>query len=397
MNFKKKQLSNNVLRSPLAVFLFSLVVALISSGCGWFGEEEEESFDEAFPELSSMMGNDAEQPEEQLAEASSLSLNLNVGDRFPLIKTVEQELTQSSTKGIQKTQSKLEMSLAISVEEIRGDQIRLAVRYDRVRYWQDILGEILSYDSDKPEANIPLSLMPYQGMVQNGFSFWLGPSHEVVELVGFNDFLTRCLEKVPPQQRQAVMTSLAANQAEEGIANFIDDSIGLLPKKFDDQGQANQIQVGSTWQKQRQVVRPLPMMLSDKCLLKELTDDIAQIEIVGSVAPGITYGPSNQQNSKFNMRIKGGHSFGNCTIDRKTGLPLNSHVERYFDMVVQVAPGIEFEQRKRIVTTIRAFPQQGAPAVQNISSQETAPAGNFATSPTTNGGVQQSNFQTIGR
>jgi len=58
------------------------------------------------------------------------------------------------------------------------------------------------------------------------------------------------------------------------------------------------------------------------------------------------------------LYIRGGKSFGSCLIDRKTGLPLESKIERFLETTVKLASGKEFEQQKEIVTTIRAFPHQ---------------------------------------
>jgi hypothetical protein len=60
------------------------------------------------------------------------------------------------------------------------------------------------------------------------------------------------------------------------------------------------------------------------------------------------------------VMVRGGNAFGTCTIDRSTGLPLESKVERYLEMNVRLPNGLAFEQRKRTVTTIQAFPQQTA-------------------------------------
>jgi hypothetical protein len=58
------------------------------------------------------------------------------------------------------------------------------------------------------------------------------------------------------------------------------------------------------------------------------------------------------------VTVKGGRSQGHCTIFRDTGLPKESRVERIVDMTVQMAGGIEFDQQKRTVTTVEAYPPQ---------------------------------------
>ncbi len=337
----------------IAGLVLFLLVSL--SGCEWGQTEEQEKLNLTLPSLPS-----ADKAVEPLPPTSEekLDLRLNLGDRFPLQKIVTQTLTQASPDGPVTSHSTLELLLAITVEEIRGDRKRLAVRYQHVRYRHDVAGQRVEYDSNSPAAPIPLQVQAYHGLVNNGFSFWIGPDNRVVELVGFGDFLKRCVEGVAPAHRQAVQTNLAALSGDEGIANFVDDSIGLLPFRVDGKGRRAVVKVGDTWTRERQFVQPLPMYESSKYTLKALNDHIAEIDIVGGITCSTTYGPSDQQNKDVRVTVRGGHSFGRCLIDRCTGLPLNSQIERHLDMLVQLSDGVQFEQRKHIVTTIRAFPQQ---------------------------------------
>src|SRR5207248_1837630 len=96
---------------------------------------------------------------------------------------------------------------------------------------------------------------------------------------------------------------------------------------------------------------------------------IAEIDITGTVSPSATYGPSNQPNPEVNVTIRGGTSLGNCLLDRRTGLPMQSRVEQSLEMNVRLADGSEFDQQKTTVTTIKYFPEQGAPQGSPASAQ----------------------------
>lgn len=293
-------------------------------------------------------------------ETASLQLELQQGDRFPLLKTVEQTVSQSVGRGSVLNRSRLELLLEIEVDNVRKNRILLSVRYHRVRFTRIVDGERIEYDSESPPNPVPLEVQAYHGLVDNGFSFWLGPDNRIVELAGFRDFLERCVREVPPDRRQQVLRRLAATTGDEGIANFVDDSIGLLP--YGEAAEEKQIGVGSHWTRERQVVQPTPMYLSSRCTLTDLDETTANIEIVGNITPSATYGPADGSNRNVRLKVHGGHTFGNCTVQRETGLPLDSRIERYIDMTVQLPDGAEFEQQKRLVTTIRAFPQQGTAA-----------------------------------
>ncbi|OYW24339.1 MAG: hypothetical protein B7Z55_02470, partial [Planctomycetales bacterium 12-60-4] len=117
------------------------------------------------------------------AEPSDLALQLPVGTRFPLVKTVDQRLTQQLGSGPVVGQTRLELRMSLLVEEQRQDARRLSVRYHRVRYAQDLGGEQVSYDSDNPPILIPPAALVYSGLKDNTFSFWLGADNRVKELV----------------------------------------------------------------------------------------------------------------------------------------------------------------------------------------------------------------------
>jgi hypothetical protein len=62
------------------------------------------------------------------------------------------------------------------------------------------------------------------------------------------------------------------------------------------------------------------------------------------------------------VQLKGGHCAGSCTIDRRTGLPTQSEVNRYLEMLVQLPDGTEIAQRKEILTSTMSFLDQGSRA-----------------------------------
>jgi len=288
-----------------------------------------------------------------------LELNLTVNQRFPMIKTVEQTLSQASGAGIVHSRSKLELVLALTVEELPEDgRKRFKVKYTGVKYSHNIAGEKVFFDSSRSTGPAPPEVQAYQGLVNNGFSFWIGPDNKIIELVGFDDFLKRCLQNTPVSKRETVLAKISESSGDDGVANFIDDSIGLLPYNIDEEHKGGAIRVGESWTKIRRLTQPIPMVLKTEYTLRELNDTIAKINIAGDIAASKISSPINQQGKSVQLFIRGGKSFGTCLIDRKTGLPLESKIDRFLETTVKLENGKEFEQQKQIVTTIRAFPHQ---------------------------------------
>lgn len=315
-------------------------------------------------------------PPVAVATGEKLELNLRKGDRFPLIKTVEQTLVQKSEQFPASATTRLQLTMAISVEDVRPDAILLSVRYSRVNYAHDLNGQRLEYDSAVRQGAPPLDVAPYAGMVNNGFAFWLGRDNQIRELVGYQDFLYRCVELVPAERRQSLLAEISARFGDDGVANFVDDSIGLLPyDSTASQDAATKVLEGDMWTRERRLMQPAPVYMNSSYQLMKLTDRTAEIAIKGTIASGETV----SQADGVKLKILGGNSFGNCSVDRATGLPLEVNVTRFVNMEITTADGRMLSQDKQIVTTIRAFPENRGPVVQTPAPNNILPVSGTAT------------------
>jgi hypothetical protein len=328
-------------------------------GCGWWNSQSEDT--EEDPVLTV---DESESGEPAAAPQQKLELNLKPGDRFPLVKTVEHTLRQPTEQGWSVSRSSLEMLLSVTVKEIRppagsgpkfddprAGEKRLEVQYHRVQFSQQLPGrKTIEYNSDAPVLPIPLAALGYHGLKDNSFEFWLNKDNQIVEIVSFDEFLDRCLRDVPVARQQQVRAAMAATSGADGIANFVDDSIGLLP--------TSAVREGDAWTRDRQILQPVPMHSSTRYVLRRITDEVAEIDIVGKLSSLIT-NFENQVRQDVDVSIRGGQSIGTCILDRRTGLPLHSKVEQSLDMTVRLANGSEFEQHKSTVTSVKYFPEQG--------------------------------------
>ncbi len=288
------------------------------------------------------------------AQGERLELRLQKGDRFPLMKTVEQTLEQRSAIAPAVARTKLELMLAITVEEVKSDAVLLGVTYSRVAYEHDVNGQRLSYDSASHQGAVPWDAVPYAGMIGNGFSFWLGRDNSIRELVGYQSFLERCVAEVPLERRQTLLSEISNRFGDDGVANFIDDSIGLLP--YDgtvDADAATRVLPGDVWTRERRLMQPVPIYLTSTYRLTGINHKTAEIEILGRVASGEAMTGSDHGR----LRITGGHSEGHCSVDRATGLPLEMNLTRSITMKLTTSDNQEVTQEKQIFTTIRSFPE----------------------------------------
>lgn len=330
------------------------VLSIAFVGCSdWWGGNDLE------PELPTVTVHEGDEPQTPvLPDPEPLELSLEVGQYFPMKKVVDETLIQHLAQGRLDSHRRLELLLSLNVEEKREGYTRLSVKYHRVKFDREIGGQKTSYDSAAPAAQVPWNLLAFQGLVNNGFSFWIGADNQLTKLEAFEEFLARCVQNVPPQHKEVVMSSFIAVSGDEEIANFVDDSIGLLPFNATGKQSGSKVRVGDSWRKERQVVRPIPVYYNDEYTLERLDERAANILVNGEIAPSTSFGPSEQEQSKLGVKVTGGKTTGECLIDRKTGLPIRSEVLRQIDMQVSLNDGSQFRQQKRVTTVIEAFPHQ---------------------------------------
>jgi len=283
------------------------------------------------------------------APSAELGLNLKVGDQFPLRKVVQQELIQQSITGTPvRNFSQLELMMAISVLERQDERTKLGVRYHRVKYQHDIAEEHVAFDSSQPGGGLSPGMQAYRDMVNDGFAFWVGEDNQIVEVDGLADFINRCLRHISPEDRQNVVLGIEAGSGESGIANFVDNTIGLLPY-------GRRTSPGDTWERQQQIARPIPMHISNTYTLKDLGNQLAVIDVRGTITPSTTLNTVAGEKG-VQVTVNGGNTLGSCTIYRETGLPKESRVDRIVEMTVVMENSISFRQTKRITTTVESFP-----------------------------------------
>jgi hypothetical protein len=345
-------------RSPCAVLAALVATAIV--GCG--SDDAPPSAGAAAPPqapagrpVSAASVQTAQKP---AVPPPGLELRLAPGQRFPVRKVVEQTLTQQSHPQPVVGRTRLELWLMLAVEETEAsDRVRMRLEYQRVHYRHDVPGESFEFDSSNAGPSLPPVAAPYLGLVGNGFAFSIGPDRRIVELAGFPEFLDRCVRDVPAAQRAAVLQQFSQLVDAAEIANVVDDGIGFLPAAG--QGEPR---IGSTWTRERRLGRMLPLHLTCQCTLSDLNEQSAGIDIAGHVAATAVIEPvSGQPPGDVRISVRGGHATGHCTVDRLTGLPLRSMIERRVEMLVEPAEGAPFVQVKHLLTTIECFPEQPAP------------------------------------
>lgn len=287
-------------------------------------------------------------------EKVQLRLNLATGLRLPLKKVIETELTQGGDNGLPEVhRSRLELGMILTVQEKQGPHTRLSVQYNQIKLTREAGGQRLEFDSANPIAQVANSpeLLAYKNMVGDGFSYWISDENKVMSLVGFQDFMNRCLGHMPDAAQRAAMLGIEGSSGEDGLADFVDSTIGLLPYN-------SAKAIGETWSREVSVARPVPMKRTETYTLKSVDPVTAVVQVSAAVNPSTSMGHQMTGDGGVRIVIEGGQLKGMSEIFRDSGLPRHSETTENLNMLVQMAGGVEFRQTKRTTTTISAYPPQ---------------------------------------
>lgn len=355
--------------APIRRQILCCAVCLCLAGCGRWGDSAEDSVEEtdAFTEATEIPAATGTPAPNSRTETTAASVRpAERPSPLTLVKTVVQQLGQNTPQGRVSSRSILEMTMTIAPEE-SGSQLASGrpadtasgplpyrVRYQRVRLLRELPDQPqLLYDSDAPPGITPPAARPYQGLKDNGFRFRLNREHQLTEVADLEPFLDRCLQSIPAEQRQQFRAGLPLNSPAEVIAWFVDDAIGLIPPSV--------TQAGDSWLRSREILQPVPIVITTRCTIRQLTAEAAEVEMAGTLGPA-TDRPGGDVSSigGGRMIVRGGKLLGRCRLDRRTGLPVDSHTEQSLEMVVQLADGTELEQFKTTVTKLE--PRTGEPS-----------------------------------
>ena len=339
--------------------LIAILLAAVISGCQ---DDDTSETAQVLPEWLDDKGvREADTVEAPPIETARLELNLNQGDRFPIHKVIQQELTQYGLGDRPEVSTtRLELMLAISVQRSEASRLLMNVRYDSIKYSEEIRGHRVDYDSNSPPAQPTPLMLAYQRMIGDGFSFWLGADNQIHEPVGFDEFLDRCLVDIPDEQRGSISLGIRAGSGENGITDFVDNTIGLLPF-------GREPAIGESWNRSQRITFPVPMTLDTTYTLTQLSEQMAVVSVDGRIVPSTTL---TQVSATDQMRIliRGGQMTGRCSIYRDTGLPQTSEVSQTIDMTVAMNNGTEFEQTKRVTTLVESYPVQSHSQLHSTST-----------------------------
>jgi hypothetical protein len=338
-------------------------------------EGDENLSDESDEEVAENQNESDTQPTFSARTPSSLEKHvvLKVGDRFPFLKTMEHQLTQIDEGVTQVSSSRTEIHFSLVVEIVATDgRKRLLVEFQNVQHEQSLLNQRITYSSDKPNVPVPTAALLYAGLVNNGFSFWIGSDNQVLELVDYPEFLRRCLRNVPQADVGPLQQQLDQIDPAGAVESFVDESMGLFAAYQGRNQDRQEAKKGATWELEPQRFEaPVPMSIHTRCLLKEISPNAADILLSGKIAASEV--PSLIRDDGCNLKIfvRGGHTSGSCRIHPQTGIPVQSEIQRTLDLIVEMEDGHQIQQTKDARSSLASIPARSSNSSIETQIQQT--------------------------
>ena len=338
-------------------------------------EGDETLSDESDEELAENKSESDTQPTFSARTPSSFEKHvvLKVGDRFPFLKTMEHQLTQIDEGVTQVSSSRTDIHFSLIVEIVATDgRKRLLVEFQNVQHEQSLLNQRITYSSDKPNVPVPTAALLYAGLVNNGFSFWIGSDNQVLEIVDYPDFLRRCLRNVPQADVGPLQQQLDQIDPAGAVGSFVDESLGLFAAYQGRNQDRREAKKGATWELEPQRFEaPVPMSIHTRCLLKEISPDDAHILLTGKIEASEVPSLIRDDGCILKIFVRGGHTSGSCRIHPQTGIPAQSEIQRTLDLIVEMEDGHQIQQTKDARSSLASIPPRSANSSIETQIQQT--------------------------
>lgn len=338
-------------------------------------EGDENLSDESDEEVAENKNESDTQPTFSARTPSSLEKHvvLKVGDRFPFLKTMEHQLTQIDEGVTQVSSSRTEIHFSLVVEIVATDgRKRLLVEFQNVQHEQSLLNQRITYSSDKPNVPVPTAALLYAGLVNNGFSFWIGSDNQVLEIVDYPDFLRRCLRNVPQANVGPLQQQLDQIDPAGAVESFVDESMGLFAAFRSPNQDRREAKKGDVWELDPQRFEaPVPMSIHTRCLLKEISPNTADILLTGKIEASEVPSLIRDEGCNLKIFVRGGHTSGSCRIDPQTGIPVQSEIQRTLDLIVEMEDGHQIQQTKDARSSLASIPARSLNSSIETQIQQT--------------------------
>ncbi|MCK4665239.1 hypothetical protein KAU33_00720 [Candidatus Dependentiae bacterium] len=292
----------NVKRILVVLFLFSLLITLISCGGG---------------------------------EKLDIKLKLKTGEVYEQETVLDQKITQVVMGNSMEMDQKITMKYNQVVEEVDADgNILFNVKYAAVKFIQKTAAFTVEYDSDNPPKEIPPMAIGYDALVGLEFKMKMNNKGEVLEVFGIEEMFKKMRDKfkkslpdLSEEEFEKMMEIIEKSYGPESMVNNMKSMSGFYPDK--------PISVGYKWKVENKSGPPLPLKLNTDYHFKEKKDGILLITAQSTLESDPEAEPMEIGEMKMSYNVKGTQN-GTIKLDQDTGLLIESKLLQKFEGTIKM-------------------------------------------------------------
>ncbi|MEM6392125.1 MAG: DUF6263 family protein [Planctomycetota bacterium] len=264
----------------------------------------------------------------------TLAFNLEPGQTFTVAMVARQDIDQKvegqaididQTIGITSTYEVLDRPSASG-----GQWMRMT--YVRSQFKQTGPMGNIDYDSDRPQAEIPMMARGFAGLVNQSLLVEIAPDGEVVKVEGIDALIDKMVNALGLPEGPAKDAARQATKQQlnpESLKQMMAFSGGVYPGK--------PVAIGDTWDDQQSLSGIVPMIIDSTYTLTGFDDDTASLSVKGQISPQPDAEAFKVDQTQMMTKMNG-TQVGRVVLDRKTGWVLSSEITQEIQCEMTVRP-----------------------------------------------------------
>lgn len=313
--------------NPFKLFFLLMAMSLFVA-CGGSesgGDKDGEPTGEGTGPVESDNNGDSDTPADgenisSSGEKVQLGLNLEAGKTYRLMTNTSQEISQTIGGQSQDMTQTIGMGLKHTVESVdESGTATIDVIYEKVKYEQNGPLGRTTYDSDDPNADVPLMAKGFAALVDNGFKMMTNNKGEITDIQGVSQMLQKMVDGLGVSGAQAaqIESSLKMQFGDEALKQSMENTMAVYPSR--------PVGVGDSWTKTMEVNSGFPIKTTNTWTVKDIKDGVVYLNVVSKVSSADAGMEVAGMNVKYNLS---GTQGGSIEMDQTTGWIKKSNLKQ---------------------------------------------------------------------
>ncbi len=288
----------------------------------------------------------------QAAQEIDLKLNLQKGDKYKSTMIQDQKISQSFNGMAMDVNQHQEMSMFSEVTQVdQNGNMTIKTTYGDMKMKVTTPQMTMEFDTANPDPNLmnnpqtAAMASMYSAMKNANIDIVVSPSGETLSVEGLDQMIDQMFENMDPNMAAGMKEMIKNFISEDQVQQMSNGMYATYPEK--------PIQIGDVWDT---IINAggdqFPISLDSTCVLKDIKDNTALIEITAKMDMGSDGGKVIEQNGmKMNLLLTGVMS-GTQQVNADTGWLTESQMQQSFSGSMKMQPNAQMPQGMTIPMSI---------------------------------------------